>query len=32
MIDWAIAQRVAGMLSGSPAAATLPPDLADARA
>ena len=29
MIDWAIAQRVAGMLSGSPAAATLPPDLAE---
>ncbi len=29
MIDWAIAQRVAGLLSGTPAPATLPPDLAD---
>jgi len=28
MIDWAIARRVAGLLSGSPAAATLPSDLA----
>ena len=28
MIDWAIAQRVAGLLSGAPDAATLPGDLA----
>ena len=28
MIDWALAQRVAGLLSGTPAPATLPGDLA----